>query len=207
MAVSNSRGRILNLLKTGGPQTAAELATGLGVTPMAVRQHLQKLHGNGLVGYRDEAGRVGRPRRKWLLTPLAQERFPDNHAELAVEIIDATRATFGREGLAALIETRTARQRLEYARLMPAESAPLADRIAALAAIRTREGYMAEWTQESDGSFTLAENNCPVCAAAQSCMGLCTAELELFESLLPDVSIERTEYILDGDRRCVYRIT
>ncbi len=204
--MSESRGRILNLLKTRGALTAAALAEELGITTMAVRQHLQKLHGKGLVGYRDEAGRVGRPRRMWLLSPEAEPHFPDNHAELAVGIIDAMRATFGAEGLDALIATRNVRQRLEYERNMPERDAPLEERIASLARIRTDEGYMAEWAQESDGSFTFVENHCPICVAAQTCVGLCAAELELFENVLPGTLIQRTEYILDGDRRCAHRI-
>ena len=142
----------------------------------------------------------------WELTHNAQSRFPDNHWELAIGIIDATRATFGPEGLEALVNTRAARQRLEYQRLMPGRDASLAERVESLARIRTNEGYMADWSSESDGSLTLVENHCPICAAAQTCVGLCVAELELFESVLPGATVERTEYILDGARRCAYRI-
>lgn len=61
---------------------------------------------------------------------------------------------------------------------------------------------------ETDGdALLLIENHCPICAAATLCQGLCTTELELFRDVLgPDVQVERTEYLLDGDRRCVYRI-
>jgi len=52
------------------------------------------------------------------------------------------------------------------------------------------------------------ENHCPICAAANSCQGLCLSELELFQSVLgPAAHIERTEHIIAGNRRCVYRIS
>jgi hypothetical protein len=41
--------RILFLLKTRGPLTAAALAKALRITPMGVRQHLTRLASDGLV--------------------------------------------------------------------------------------------------------------------------------------------------------------
>jgi predicted ArsR family transcriptional regulator len=57
-----------------------------------------------------------------------------------------------------------------------------------------------------DGSFLLIENHCPICAAATACTGLCARELEVFQRVLGQVTIERTEHILAGARRCVYRV-
>ena len=48
MAESNAE-RILLLLKTRGPATAAALAKALRITPMGVRQHLAHLADDGLV--------------------------------------------------------------------------------------------------------------------------------------------------------------
>ena len=40
------------------------------------------------------------------------------------------------------------------------------------------------------------------------CLGLCTAELELFREALGDgVTIERDQHLLTGAQRCSYRIT
>ena len=44
--------------------------------------------------------------------------------------------------------------------------------------------------------------------AAAACQGFCRAELALFQAALGDgVSVERTDHILAGARRCAYRIT
>jgi predicted ArsR family transcriptional regulator len=81
-------------------------------------------------------------------------------------------------------------------------------RIEKLAQLRSREGYMAEWRQQDDGSFLLIENHCPICAAAQLCQGFCRAELEIFRSVLGiDVDVDRIDHILAGARRCAYRIS
>ena len=78
----SSRERILYLLKTKGPSTAAELARRLEITPMGARQHLQQLEAQELVGYDEERSGVGRPRRVWRLTAAANGRFPDGYADL-----------------------------------------------------------------------------------------------------------------------------
>jgi predicted ArsR family transcriptional regulator len=65
---------------------------------------------------------------------------------------------------------------------------------------------MAEAHKEGAG-YLLVENHCPICVAATACQGFCQTELETFRQVLgPDVSIERTEHIVQGDRRCAYRI-
>lgn len=206
-ANSPARERVLFTLKTQGPQTAAELARRLGVTPMAVRQHLQALADQALVAFRDERRKVGRPARVWSLTEAAASRFPDSHSELTVDLLGAVRATFGPDGLDRLISERGRRQRADYQQRMPPPSAPLEERVAALAALRSQEGYMSDWSRDDDGSLVLAENHCPICAAATACQGLCRDELLLFRELLGDrVNVDRAEHILAGARRCAYRI-
>ena len=204
--MTGSRDRILHLLKTKGPQGASDLAKRLKVTAMAVRQHLAILQEEGFVIFEEERRGVGRPRRVWRLTDGAGERFPDSHGELTVGLLEAVRKAFGESGLRKIVEERTKAQLRDYGEEMPGRGAPLEKRVAALAAIRKREGYMAEWARRNDGSFLLIENHCPICAAAEACQGLCAGELELFRELL-GVPVEREEHILDGARRCTYRIS
>jgi predicted ArsR family transcriptional regulator len=200
--------RILYLLKTKGPQTAAPIAAKLGVTAMAVRQHLYRLKQQDLVDYDDERRPVGRPARVWRLTPTSASRFPDSHAELTLEVIGAVRAAFGETGLERLLHERTKRQRDTYARQMKKAGPGLLRQAQALAEIRRAQGYMAECVQRRDGSILLAENHCPICAAASSCQGLCREELSLFRSLLGgQTRVERIDHILAGARRCAYMIT
>ncbi len=203
---ARARDRVLHRLKTRGPQTASDLAGRLGVTPMAVRQHLAALEGEGLVVYAEERRKVGRPAKIWRLTEESRERFPDTHAELTLDLIGAVRSTFGEEGLARLVRRRTRDQLASYRAELPPEDAPLEKRIASLAAVRRREGYMAEWSRDGSG-FLLRENHCPISSAARACQGLCREELRLFRMLLGSgVVVERIEHIPAGARRCAYRI-
>ena len=53
----------------------------------------------------------------------------------------------------------------------------------------------------------MLENHCPIWAAATTCQGFCTTELDLFRAVLgPHIAIELLEHIVSGDRRCAYRI-
>jgi predicted ArsR family transcriptional regulator len=52
---TKTENRVLYLLKSKGPQTAAQLAKRLGVTAMAVRQHLYGFGREGLVAFTDQS--------------------------------------------------------------------------------------------------------------------------------------------------------
>jgi predicted ArsR family transcriptional regulator len=208
MEPDRSADRILLNLKTKGPQAAAQIAKRLNVTAMAVRQHLYTLRENGLVTYADEHRKVGRPARIWRITDKAHARFPDSHAELTVEMLAIIRATFGERGIDRIVAERTRLQADAYGERLRAAGKSLEARVHALAKIRAEQGYMAEASRARDGSFMLIENHCPICAAASTCQGLCREELNLFSMLLGEgVSVERTDQILAGARRCAYRIT
>lgn len=197
--------RLLLLLKMHGPQTAQDLGNDLGVTAEAARQQLGKLLDEGLVCTFTEARGVGRPSQVWRLTDEGHARFPDRHADLAVQLIEAVRTTLGEEALYELIAAREARMRAEYEEEL-AGSRSLRERVTRLAVLRTREGYMAECKREGEG-FLLVENHCPICAAAAACQGFCGSELRTFAAVIGEgASVTRLENIVEGGRRCAYRV-
>ena len=201
-----TRRAIVKRLKADGPLDSARLARRLGLTPMAVRQHLYALQREKLVTAEERKGPLGRPAKYWQLTREADRLFPDAYAELSVALIGALGDTFGEAGVQRVLESRCAAQRTAYRARIDA-SAPLGDKLRALAKQRTEEGYMAEVRRDGDG-YLFIENHCPICAAASVCQGFCSTELELFRDVLgPEVSVERGEHIVSGDRRCVYRVS
>jgi predicted ArsR family transcriptional regulator len=197
--------RLLGVVKRRGPHSVAELARVLGITAEAARQQVARLAEEGLLAAESERRRVGRPTRRWHLTAAGHQRFPDTHAELTLRLIDAVKSEFGEAALDRLIGAREAESLAAY-RAALENAGSLAERVERLARLRDREGYMAEWRQDEDG-LVLLENHCPICAAATACQGFCRSELALFRAVLgPAVSVERTDHILAGARRCAYRI-
>ena len=202
------RSAVLSLLKREGPVSADTLAERLGVTAMAVRQHLYGLAAEGLATHQEERRRRGRPVKLWRTTESADARFADSHSALAVDLIKQMHAAFGPRGVDRLLTLRTAEQERHYRKQIDGKRS-LKARVEALAKIREHEGYMAEVKRDEEaGAWLLVENHCPVCAAARVCTGLCREEISLFQRVLgKDVRVERLTHILAGAGRCTYRIS
>lgn len=202
------RAAVLDLLKREGPIAAEDMAAKLGVTAMAVRQHLAGLEEEGFATFGERAGARGRPARLWQATAAAAARFADTHSALAVDLVVQMKKAFGEEGLDKILKLRTADQEKAYgAEVTPKQT--LKARLDALARIRSREGYMADVRRDPEtGGWLFVENHCPICAAARLCAGLCREELALFNRVLGrDVKVERMSHILAGAGRCAYRVT
>jgi predicted ArsR family transcriptional regulator len=204
--LSASEDRILRFLKFRGSQTTPAIARHLKMTVPGARKHLAALLESRLVSFADAPGAVGRPKRSWRLTPLADRRFPDSHAVLTVEMIGAVRQVFGEDGLDRLIANRESATEHRYITAL-SRLGDMGRKVAKLAELRSEEGYMADWQALPDGTYLLIENHCPICAAARICQGFCRSELSVFRSALgPLATVERAEHILAGARRCAYRI-
>lgn len=205
--MQTTREIILNELKKRGQARADDLAKVLGVTPMAVRQHLYQLQEEGAVNCCTVPKGRGRPAKLWELTQKADIYFQDAHRDLSLDLIDSMRSLFGDEGLDRLVSHRTEKQQARYEDAASAKTT-LKERLESLAEERSKEGYMAEVQEGDDGALLLLENHCPICEAAKACSGLCTKELSMFRALFTEeAEIERIEHMLKGGRRCAYRVT
>jgi predicted ArsR family transcriptional regulator len=173
---------------------------------MAIRLHLYGLEQEGLITHGEHRRSRGRPAKVWSLTPAADALFPDRHSDLTLSLLEATRTAHGEAGLRKVLAALSRRQADAYRKRIPAQ-APLSRRLKLLAEIRTEEGYMTEVQPLRDGSHELIEKHCPICVAANACTGLCQAEMDSFRAVLGrSVRLDRTEHILAGGRRCVYRV-
>ncbi len=197
--------RILHTIKRHGAVTAKQLAEDLDMTTMGARQHLQSLEEEGVLTFYDVKVKVGRPTRHWSLTDQGHAQFSDRHAELTVQVIEAVESLFGPDGVAKVTAERE-KQTLALYRQALADCCSLQAKLEKLVELREQEGYMAE-LQPTDDGFLLIENHCPICKAATRCPSLCQSELSVFQALLGEqYQIARQEHIVQGERRCLYRI-
>ena len=197
---------ILFQLKSLGEAQAELLARRLGISVQAVRQRLDRLLADGLVRFIDVARGRGRPRRLWSLAPGAAGLFPDTHAQLTVDLIAGIRSELGEPAFARLLQRR--RDDIAAAYRKPvARHRTIEQKLQALVALRSAEGYMARLERCPDEGFLLIEDHCPICAAATVCQGFCSIELEVFRSLIgPAWDIAREDHVPGGARRCSYRV-
>ena len=95
---------MVDLLLADGPLTTADLAAQLGISPAAVRRHLDQLIDEGAVDPRArrrpcaQRGR-GRPARSYLLTDAGRARLPHAYDELAVQALDYLADAVGPEAV------------------------------------------------------------------------------------------------------------
>jgi predicted ArsR family transcriptional regulator len=198
-----SRQEILRLLRFRGEMTVDELSRLMGISSVAVRQHLEVLTAANLVTSLTERRPIGRPRRVYALTDAADDLFPKNYHILAHQILDHLLERDGPKKVAEVFEGRRQRLEAQYAERVRGKS--LRDRVAAVAKMQDENGYMSDWEQREDGSFVLREHNCAICKVARNFPQACQKELELFTNLL-DADVSRDQHMAKGDCMCSYVI-
>ncbi|MET8283408.1 HTH domain-containing protein [Micromonospora sp. NPDC005174] len=205
----STRDRVTQLLLERGATTAAQLGQALGLSPAAIRRHLDAMLADGDVVAREQAvqgsrGR-GRPAKVFALTEAARVRCGthhyDNMATAALRWIahnggaDAVDA-FAAEQVSAL-ESRC------RAAMEDAGDDPLA-RAEALAGALTAEGYAANATTIASGG-QLCQHHCPVAHVAAEFPQLCEAETAVISRLV-GTHVQRLATIAHGDGVCTTHI-
>ena len=198
-----------------GPQSAADLADRLGLSPAAIRRHLEALVADGLLVERDprpsaQRGR-GRPARTYALTDAGRAAFPHAYDDLANTALRYLRETGGEQAVTAFAEHRAE----TLARTLAPEvdrDAPLATRVEALADGLTEHGYAstteAVQADAPDGSISgvqICQHHCPVAHVAAEFPELCEAETRAFEEVL-GTYVQRLATIAHGDGVCTTHV-
>ncbi|HEY8302645.1 MAG TPA: metalloregulator ArsR/SmtB family transcription factor [Jatrophihabitans sp.] len=209
-----TRDSVARLILELGPQTAAALAERLGVSPAAVRRHLDALVADGLLAERDprpapNRGR-GRPARVYALTDSGRAAFPHAYDDLATTALRYLRETGGEAAVAAFAEHRAdalagaLRERMGADTTTGAGTATIATRAAALARGLSANGY-ASTTEQAAAGVQICQHHCPVAHVAAEFPQLCEAETRAFEQVL-GTYVQRLATIAHGDGVCTTHV-
>ena len=195
-----TRERVRSLLLALGPSTAATLGERLGLSPAAVRRHLDALLVDGTVTTREQRVRGlrgrGRPAKLYVLTDAGHAGGPAAYDDLATGALRFLASTAGESAVERFAEARVAELEERYAdRLRGA-----ADKPAALAEALSDDGYAAT-TSEHGLGVQLCQHHCPVQHVAAEFPQLCDAETAALGRLL-DVHVQRLATIAHGDGVC-----
>ena len=197
-----TRERVRSTLLALGPSTASVLGERLGLSPAAVRKHLDALLADGTVTTREQRPRGlrgrGRPARLYALTDAGHAGGPASYDDLAVGALRFLAEAAGDEAVERFAEARGAELEQRYAARM-AETDP-AERPAALAEALSADGYAAT-TSEHGVGVQLCQHHCPVQHVAAQFPQLCDAETAAIGRLL-DVHVQRLATIAHGDGVC-----
>ncbi|MUH01797.1 iron-sulfur cluster biosynthesis transcriptional regulator SufR [Scytonema sp. UIC 10036] len=216
---SSTKQDILEYLLKHSQATAFDLADALDVSPQAIRRHIKDLEAEQLISLLSSVqGGMGRPQHIYQLTRQGKERLNikvserlgDSYGKFAVSLLDTLAETVGRDEVTSILRKQWERKAQDYRERLG--DAPLSERVATLVELRKAEGYMAEChpvqSSESldDKKFILTEHNCAISNVAESFPSVCGHELEMFAAVLPDCTVERTHWIINGEHRCGYLV-
>jgi DeoR family transcriptional regulator, suf operon transcriptional repressor len=200
-----TRQEILHSLKVEGSQTAEELARTLGISPVAVRQHLTSLEAEASVSVEIERRGQGRPAHRFHLTAQGDETFPRQYDTLANAILDELREWQGEDAVRELVmRSRERVRRTWQSRLACVHES---DRVNELARMLSESGFMAEVREDAPGAYTLTKKNCAVCAVAKNHPEMCcNTSAAFYEQLLGDMRVEKRGTILSGSQSCEFSV-
>jgi predicted ArsR family transcriptional regulator len=207
-----TRARIARLILENGPVTAAALSTRLGLTPAAVRRHLDNLLAGGLIEARTarrlaNRGR-GRPAKLFVITDAGRSAFEHAYDDLATSALRFLAEVAGPGGVAEFAHRQVAELERRYRQVM--EAAAPEDKVKALAEALSADGYAASATSAPTrgavGGEQLCQHHCPVAHVAAEFPQLCEAETEAFARLL-GTPVQRLATIANGDGICTTHVT
>ena len=208
-----TRARIARLILEHGPVTAAGLSGRLGLTPAAVRRHLDNLLADGMIEAKEarcygSRGR-GRPARLFAITDAGRSAFEHAYDDLATSALRFLAERAGPGAVAEFARRQIADLESRYRPVV--DAAPAARRVQALAEALTADGYAASAHAapaaggEQPGE-ELCQHHCPVAHVAAEFPQLCEAETEAFGRLL-GTPVQRLATISRGDGICTTHVT
>jgi predicted ArsR family transcriptional regulator len=207
-----TRGQVARLILELGPSTASTLGGRLGLTPAAIRRHLDNLLAEGLIETRTarayaNRGR-GRPAKVFVITDAGRSAFEHAYDDLASNALRFLAETAGPDAIAEFARRQVSDLERRYA---PAVArGELAGRVQALAEALSADGYAASAGPApaigQAGGEQLCQHHCPVAHVAAEFPQLCEAETEAFGRLL-GTPVQRLATIAHGDGICTTHVT
>jgi predicted ArsR family transcriptional regulator len=212
-AERGTRGQVARLILELGPSTAATIGGRLGLTPAAIRRHLDTLISEGLIETRmarsyGNRGR-GRPAKVFVITDAGRSAFEHTYDDLATSALRFLAETAGPEAVAEFARRQVADLESRYASALE-QTGDLGERVQVLAQALSADGYAASAGPApaigKRAGEELCQHHCPVAHVAAEFPQLCEAETEAFGRLL-GAPVQRLATIAHGDGICTTHVT
>jgi predicted ArsR family transcriptional regulator len=200
IAGRSTRMEVLELLRRKGRCSAETIATDLGVTTNAVRQHLTNLERDGLVVSHPERSGRGRPSLLFQLTERADAVFPKRYGQLATMVLQEVQEMGGPEALDEVF-ARVA-ERHAHAIEKDLEGLEFDDKLRRVVAWIGRAGTLAEQTEIQEG-VRVTIHNCPFRNTALKFPQVCTITPQLI-TRLTGAAVSQSESIHRRDPYCSF---
>ncbi|WP_287929871.1 helix-turn-helix domain-containing protein [Arthrobacter sp.] len=207
-----TRDRVLTAVLEHGPVSAAQLGKLLGLTPAAVRRHLDTLSRHGVIEVKlisNAKSGAGRPARRYVVSRQGQTEIGDDYLEIAKLALTELSANRGDQGVIDFAERRFAAMEASYRPLVDAAGSDVAARSKALAAALNADRFVATSNSLNPHSAMAAEQlcqgHCPIQELATTFPEFCDAETEVFSRLL-GVDVRRLSTMASGGHVCTTHV-
>jgi len=206
---ARTRDRVRRAISEDGPLTATALAARLGLTPAAVRRHLDRLVDDGAIEEHVPANvggrRRGRPARAYVLSEAGHLGMDSNYDDVATTALQFLAERVGPEAVEEFARERIAEFEQRYAAQLDAAGDSVAARAQALAAALTVNGFAASTRPVAAGTalagVQLCQGHCPVQQVATEFPQFCDAETDAFSRML-GVHVQRLATLAHGEHVC-----
>jgi DeoR family transcriptional regulator, suf operon transcriptional repressor len=202
--MANTRERVLKTLLAHQRCTIIELAESVGINPISIRHHIDRLEAEGLVNSEDELHGVGRPRRIYFLTEAGVERFPTRYMKLTIRLLEQLKETMPEHLVDQLFKQMADDMVENYASEISTIGMTMEERLLMMQKALAREGFLVEWERQGD-QYQIRETNCPYLQVSQTHPEVCSVDQRLISALLA-VPAEKVKCVLNGDNYCTYMV-
>jgi DeoR family suf operon transcriptional repressor len=201
---NNTRSRVLRTLLLNQRRTVNELAESVGINPISVRHHVNKLEAEGLIESQEERHGVGRPRLVYSLTQKGMEQFPQRYLQLTLRLLEQLKSNLSDQVIGDIFREVAQGIAGDITNQVDLEDLDLEQRLELLRQALIAEGYMVS-LEEENGDYYIVESSCPYHHVGEDYPEICIVDEELI-ARFAYTSPERVECILDGDKQCRYLI-
>ncbi|MEI7845053.1 MAG: winged helix-turn-helix transcriptional regulator [Chloroflexota bacterium] len=198
----NTRNRILETLLHKPKISTSELAEAVGINPISVRHHINKLQKELLVESEEEKHGVGRPRLVYFLTESGLEKFPTRYLRLTTRILSQIKDKFSQPMVSELFKELATSMANEYSDKMIGLT--VEERLNAMKVLLASEGFVVEW-EKSGSKYLIHEVTCPYLHVGQNHPEVCNVDQTLISTMLR-VPVKKIQCILSGADHCTYEV-
>ncbi|MCH7663372.1 MAG: winged helix-turn-helix transcriptional regulator [Chloroflexi bacterium] len=200
----STRDRILKLLVSHQRQSINDLAKSVGINPISVRHHINRLEADGSVESEEERHGVGRPRRIYFLTESGMELFPSRYLNFSARLLDQIKKDVPKKTLDSLLRNMAGDIADDFMSDVKIEKLNIDDRLELLEKILTREGFTVDIEKHGDKVY-INETSCPYIHVGQDHHEVCILDETLIHKIL-GAPVEQIQCMLDGDGYCTYEV-
>jgi predicted ArsR family transcriptional regulator len=187
----NQRKILDYLLNHADGATLEELSDHLGLSKTGTKEHLIRVDSLGYITHVDTKGSVGRPKRRYVLTPEGHEAFPRQYSWLSNALLELLAKDLGAAGTTQMM-TKLADSVAKSMEARFAKAATPAERLAELTAAMNELGYRASLRQSDLRKGAVIEaTNCVYHSVAKRHPALCRFDVKFMENATGlDVKLE-----------------